>query len=137
LPDGTLIRGRGLRRPAPAGPDPDFGLYLGVDYRPNWRHQHISWPDFRLPRDPRQAARLLQCAYQDARAGHRVEIACAGGRGRTGTALAAITILAGTRPDRAVAWVREHYDHRAVETPWQRRWVRRFPQLLESPEDGL
>ena len=27
---------------------------------------------------------------------------------------------------RAVAWVRERYHPRAVETPWQRRYVRRF-----------
>jgi hypothetical protein len=30
----------------------------------------------------------------------------------------------------AVHFVREHYDGRAVETPGQRRFVRRFPQLL-------
>jgi hypothetical protein len=28
LPSGRLIRGRGLRRPGPGGPDPEFGLYL-------------------------------------------------------------------------------------------------------------
>jgi len=27
----------------------------------------------------------------------------------------------------AVAYVREHYDPRAVETPWQRRYVTCFP----------
>ena len=59
-------------------------------------------------------------------AGERVEIACGGGRGRTGTALACIAQLAGIAPDAATAWVREHYDPRAVETPWQRRYVRRF-----------
>ena len=130
LPDGTWIRGRGLRRPAPGGPDPDFGLYLGVDYRPGWEYEHVGWPDFWLPRTPRQAARLIQYAYERAQAGERVEIACSGGRGRTGTALGAVTILAGTHPDQAVAWVRKHYDRHAVETPWQRRWVRRFPGLL-------
>jgi hypothetical protein len=29
LPDGTPIRGRGRRQALPAGPLPDFGLYLG------------------------------------------------------------------------------------------------------------
>lgn len=28
LPSGRLVRGRGLRRPLPAGPEPDFALYL-------------------------------------------------------------------------------------------------------------
>ena len=27
-------------------------------------------------------------------------------------------------PDQAVAWVRDHYHRRAIETPWQRRWLR-------------
>jgi hypothetical protein len=45
--------------------------------------------------------------------------------GRTGTALAGIAVLAGIPPDEAVRWVRLHYHRRAVETPWQRRWVRR------------
>jgi protein-tyrosine phosphatase len=56
----------------------------------------------------------------------RVEVACDGGRGRTGTALACIAVLDGVSPGRAVAFVREGYDRRAVETPWQRRYVHRF-----------
>ena len=130
LPDRTWIRGRGLRNPPPGGPDPDFGLYLGVDYTPGWAHERIDWPDFRLPRDSRGAAVLLRRAYDVARGGGRVEVACRGGCGRTGTALAAISILAGNPPADAVAWVRSHYDSHAVETVWQRRWVRRFPGLL-------
>ena len=47
-----------------------------------------------------------------------------GGVGRTGTALAALAVLDGLDPGRAVAWVRAHYHPRAVETPWQRRWLR-------------
>src|SRR5205085_3993232 len=31
--------------------------------------------------------------------------------------------LAGSPLDEAVAWVRQAYDRRAVETRWQRRWV--------------
>ena len=54
----------------------------------------------------------------------RVEVACGGGVGRTGTALAAIAVLAGVPAVEVVAWVRRHYNRRAVETPWQRRWVR-------------
>ncbi|WP_425336872.1 protein phosphatase [Streptomyces sviceus] len=59
-------------------------------------------------------------------AAERVEIACGGGRGRTGTALACLAVLDGVPPREAVAYVREHYHRRAVETPWQRRYVQRF-----------
>ena len=56
----------------------------------------------------------------------RVEVACHGGHGRTGTALACLAILDGVRPAEAVRYVRQHYHPRAIETPWQRRYVRQF-----------
>jgi protein-tyrosine phosphatase len=56
----------------------------------------------------------------------RVEIACAGGNGRTGTALACLAVLDGVPNREAVAYVREHYAPGAVETPGQRRFVSRF-----------
>jgi protein-tyrosine phosphatase len=55
-----------------------------------------------------------------------VEVACGGGVGRTGTALACIAQLGGVPAEDAIAWVRESYVARAVEAPWQRRYVRRF-----------
>jgi protein-tyrosine phosphatase len=54
----------------------------------------------------------------------RVELACGGGVGRTGTALAVLAVLSGVAATEAVAWVRAAYHPRAVETPWQRRWLR-------------
>jgi hypothetical protein len=127
LPSGRLVRGRGLLDPLPPGPTPEFGLYLqGRDPGAMaWESRWIRWPDFRLPADPEafaQAARdLLERASTE-----RVEIACSGGFGRTGTALACLAVLDGVPNDRAVAYVREHYSSRAVETPWQRRFVTRF-----------
>lgn len=56
----------------------------------------------------------------------RVEIACSGGYGRTGTAMACIAILDGVPAREAVAFVRAHYNARAVETPGQRRFVAAF-----------
>lgn len=55
--------------------------------------------------------------------GERVEAACRGGSGRTGTALAALAVLDGRTPREALTWVRGHYHRRAVETIWQRRWL--------------
>jgi protein-tyrosine phosphatase len=45
------------------------------------------------------------------------------GKGRTGCALAVLAVLGGISPVDAVTWVRVSYDRRAVETPWQRRWI--------------
>jgi hypothetical protein len=127
LPSGRLIRGRGLRRPLPGGPLPRFGVYLTGSAPPPvpWAARWLRWPDFWLPRDRARAVEVLTEAWRRA-ADERVEIACGGGRGRTGTALACLAVMDGVAPDDAVRWVRERYDRRAVETPWQRRYVRRW-----------
>jgi protein-tyrosine phosphatase len=83
----------------------------------------VRWPDFRLPADPGQLRAALAEARERAATG-RVELACGGGRGRTGTALACLAVLDGVPADEAVAWVRARYDRRAVETRAQQRFVR-------------
>jgi hypothetical protein len=127
LPSGRLIRGRALRRPVPAGPLPTFGLYLLGKPPPavGWDSRWLRWPDFWLPSDRAAAGEALREAWARAET-ERVEIACAGGRGRTGTALACLAVLDGVPGPEAVAYVRKHYASRAVETPWQRRFVTRF-----------
>ncbi|MFI9028343.1 protein phosphatase [Streptomyces sp. NPDC053560] len=127
LPSGRLVRGRGLRRAVPAGPDPTYGVYLLGKPPPElpWESQWVRWPDFRLPSDRARAAAVLTEAWERAGA-ERVEFACDGGRGRTGTALACLAVLDGVPADEAVEFVRRHYDRHAVETPWQKRYVRRF-----------
>ncbi|WP_200308803.1 protein-tyrosine phosphatase family protein [Streptomyces adelaidensis] len=127
LPSGRLVRGRGLSRPLPAGRVPTYAVYLLGKEPPEvpWAARWLRWPDFRLPADRAEAAEVLRDAWHRA-AADRVEFACAGGRGRTGTALACLAVLDGVPADEAVAYVRAHYDRHAVETPWQRRYVRRF-----------
>ncbi len=128
LPSGRLVRGRGLRDPMPSGHPPVFGLYLLGRPPPEfgWTSRWVRWPDFLLPADPAGAGEALREAWR--RAGsERVEIACGGGRGRTGTALACLAILDGVPAVEAIAFVRAGYHPRAVETPWQRRFVRQFP----------
>ncbi|MCL6667377.1 phosphatase domain-containing protein [Streptomyces panaciradicis] len=128
LPSGRLVRGRGLRHPLdPAAPAPSYGLYL-LGRRPApvpWEFTWLRWPDFRLPADRPAARAALAEAWE--RAAHElVEVACGGGRGRTGTALACLAVLDGVPAEEAVDFVRRHYDRRAVETPWQKRYVRGF-----------
>ncbi|MDI1461526.1 protein phosphatase [Catellatospora sp. KI3] len=127
LPSGRLVRGRALRRPLPDGPRPDFGLYL-LGYEPpavGWPARWLHWRDFRLPTDRAAAVGALREAWARA-AYERVEVACAGGRGRTGTALACLAVLDGVPAAEAVAYVRAHYSRHAVETPWQKRFVARL-----------
>ena len=127
LPSGRLVRGRGLSRPLPDGPHPAFGVYLLGQPPPDvpWESRWLRWPDFGLPADRADVLPTLTEAWQRA-ATERVEIACAGGRGRTGTALACLAILDGVPASRAVAFVRKHYNRHAVETLKQRRYVARW-----------
>ena len=127
LPSGRLIRGRGLSRPMPDGELPTFGVYLLGKPPPAvaWEHRWLRWPDFRLPSDRDEARRVLREVWERA-VDERVELACAGGRGRTGTALACIAVIDGVPAPEAVAYVRQHYSSHAVETPWQKRYVARF-----------
>ncbi len=127
LPSGRLVRGRGLRQPLPPGPTPTFAVYL-LGRRPPavaWESRWLRWPDFRLPIDRAHARKVLHEAWESATT-QRVEIACRGGRGRTGTALACLAIIDGVPATEAIAFVRRHYDPRAVETPWQKGYVTRF-----------
>jgi hypothetical protein len=127
LPSGRLIRGRSLRVPLPDGAVPALAIYLLGAPPPGvpWESWWLRWPDFGLPADRALAARTLEEAWRRSVC-ERVEVACGGGRGRTGTALACLAVLDGVPSADAVTFVRANYDPRAVETPWQRRFVSRF-----------
>ena len=122
LPGGARVRGRRL---ADEGPPADFALVLADGPAPAWAHRRVRWPDFWVPLDRADAWDALREAHRRALDGQRVEVTCRGGVGRTGTALAALAVLDGLPPAEAVRWVRVNYHPRAVETPWQRWWLRR------------
>jgi protein-tyrosine phosphatase len=103
----------------------DFTLVLAAGPAPAWPHRRVRWPDFWVPIDTGDAVDALHEARRRAITGERVEVACTGGVGRTGTALAALAVIDGLTPADAVHWVRAGYHRRAVETPWQRWWLRR------------
>lgn len=127
LPSGCLVRGRGLRYRPPEGVFPEFGLYLQGGPAPpmDWSSRWVRWPDMWLPVD-RNDARVALIELRRRAESERVEVACTGGQGRTGAALACLAILDGVPAAGAVRFVRKHYNPRAVETPWQRRYVRQF-----------
>jgi D-serine deaminase-like pyridoxal phosphate-dependent protein len=122
LPGGALVRGRRL---ADAASPADFTLVLAGGPVPEWPHRRVRWRDFWVPADTTDALDALHELLRRAAAGERVEVACRGGVGRTGTALAALAVLDGLEPEDAVRWVRANYHRKAVETPWQRWWLQR------------
>ena len=100
LSDGRLIRGTGARRPRGQTPAPEFDVYLLGRYprMADWPYRWVRWPDFRLPASTEDAIDALREAHARA-ASERVEIACEGGVGRTGTALAVLAVMSGVPPD--------------------------------------
>ena len=124
-PSGRGVRGRALRDPSVVDVA-DLTLVLsGRAPPPDPTRRWVRWRDFGVPRDPDDACEALIEAWRRAPY-ERVEIACAGGRGRTGTALACLAVLDGLAPDAAIRFVRERYHRRAAETPGQRRFVQAF-----------
>ena len=103
LPSGVRVRGRRLADPASPA---DFALVLARGPVPAWPYRRIRWPDFWVPLDRADALDALREAHRRAHAGERVEAACRGGIGRTGTALAALAVLDGLSPPDALHWVR-------------------------------
>ena len=97
LPDGRRVRGRGLRHGRPEGSErPQLGVYLTAKphAEDGWESVWIRWPDFRLPHSRTEAIRVLRRVH-DQSADRRVELACGGGIGRTGTAVAILARLSG------------------------------------------
>lgn len=133
LPDGRRVRGAGFRRirRGPSVPTPEFAVYLlGRDPRVNaWPYAWVRWRDFQRPVSTDVALQTLREAHERA-ATERVEISCTGGTGRTGAALAVLALLSGVEPGDAVAWVRENYRPRAVETRGQKRWIEQVAASL-------
>src|SRR3712207_2835687 len=125
LPSGRAVRGRAWTDVA--DPRPDLGLYLLP--RPPaalpWESRWVRWRDFALPSD---AATFRESLVEllDRAGAERTEIACRGGTGRTGTALACLAVLDGVAPDEAVAFVRAGYRPQAVETKAQAGFVAAF-----------
>lgn len=130
FPDGTRVLASGWLQRGPDEAAPDFGLYCDPQWHQTGPAVLLDWPDFGVPADRDVADREIRAAFALARAGRRVEVACIGGHGRTGTVLACMAILAGVAPSDAVSWVRAAYCSRAVQEPSQQYWIDRFAERL-------
>ena len=100
FPSGARIRGRPIRYYKTSRNSPDHILILSSFYPrhpPRAEVHWIKWPDFCLPVNKLKARHTLELTLERATYS-RVDIACRGGVGRTGTALACIAILDGMDP---------------------------------------
>jgi hypothetical protein len=124
---------------------PDVGFYLdgswasaalvsSPGFKPPFaqrRRNRIAiypWPDLGTPREPRRFKRALRWLLEEASKGHRIEIGCAGGHGRTGSTLAALLILQGMSGRAALRQIRRSYCPDAVESLEQSSMLRRLIQ---------
>jgi protein-tyrosine phosphatase len=118
---------------------PDWALYLDQEWKDRertWAARFVDWTDYSLPVDESDAFDAFIEAHQRASSGELVEVACAGGTGRTGTALACVAVLDGMPPDEAIKWVRKHYHRLAIETLEQERLIARFAARLGSDDSA-
>lgn len=145
FPSGARVRGHRVRDFKTMQDFPDLAVMMSgapprLDIPSDTRW--IQWPDFWLPVRDDEAWAVLREAHSRALFS-RVDVACGGGVGRTGTALACIAVLDGVPPSAAVQLIRDRFSRRAVETPWQRRYIKRlareqlsYPTLSGSFEDS-
>jgi hypothetical protein len=126
LPKGGRIRASASYHRAEDDPERAWGLYLDPFWLPTWPARVVAWENMGLPVDFDDAVDAIHEAYGIIGKGGLVEVGCQGGIGRTGTVIACWAILDGVPADEAVAWVRERYLVRAVETPVQEWWVEWF-----------
>ena len=136
FPDDTFVLAQGRLNLVPSERfrTPDFAVYLDErwtkDPEVTWPYRLIAWPDFGLPEKEAEVFDVVRHVHSRAKGGELVEVACYGGLGRTGTVLSCLAIVAGVEAASAVAWIREHYDQRAVETDEQHAFIARFARSL-------
>lgn len=141
FPNGQKIYGSSCHAQAEEGYVPDFGFYLDSCWFSE-AHQlgiMVPWQDMGLPkidRDHVDAAVTLACTMIER--GDIIEVGCIGGHGRTGTFLALIAMRNGVKtPEEAIAYVREHYCEKAIESSTQEWYVKAWYALdndLPVPE---
>ncbi len=92
---------------------------------------HLPVVDY-TPPSPRQLARFVALLEEAERGGRPVVVHCLAGKGRTGTLLAVALVARGSRPEGAVARVRQLRPG-SIETPAQERAVQDFAASVGAP----
>lgn len=128
-----------LQKARRQGPLPNVGVYLSSDWLigqaagpPEFQEMkslYVGWPDFgAIGLDLlTKVALWTQTQIED---GGKVEIACYGGHGRTGTLVAALAIISGKTAKEAIFDLRRDYCYLSIEGVMQEN-------LLYDLEDAL
>ena len=106
------------------GVNGDVGICVREERAPKTADFILPVRDFSVPKDPRLVNHVLERAIDALLDGKRVYVGCMGGWGRTGLFLAVLAKAAGCEDP--VAYVREKYTARAVETDEQQEYVSKF-----------
>jgi len=85
----------------------------------------VRWPDMGVPALKREWWETLASVLASGKF-DSIYIGCAGGVGRTGTTLAILAYLYGVETKTPIAWVRENYNPKAVETTEQVEYVNKI-----------
>jgi len=102
------------------------GLYADASWRPLWRNEFITWPDYGIPTSELMGLTQIFEAYYKAKNGEMVEIGCIGGHGRTGTILAIMYIASAegkVNGKEAYKFVKKTYCEHAIESEIQEWYI--------------
>lgn len=112
-----------------------YDIYVGLDMGMKRRHAPFPWhpadevllsiSDGDIPLAPEEFWNLIGWLIEKLKEGKSVHVGCVGGHGRTGMVLAALVSEIGLSDD-PIAWVREHYCEKAVETDKQIKFLVKF-----------
>jgi protein-tyrosine phosphatase len=124
------------------GGSPDIGLYLDTRWadgsllispgltapfiRKSNRARTViyPWEDWGLPENPKLFVKVIRWLLSEAKKGETIEVACMGGHGRTGTALATMLVVQGLEAKSAIRRVRRSYCEEAIESDKQLAFLR-------------
>lgn len=97
----------------------------------------LDWPDFSTPNDLIPMVEVVDWMLGQISEGKKMETACMGGHGRTGTMLALLLCAQGVYPATAIDRVRKQYCEEAIENSKQIDYIADFYKEYHGNEDWM